>query len=208
MNLAKYLGWGIIAVVLTITQVSCAPPQKAPEMVSSGQGGEMMAYAHPLPTIFHVAEGLAAQLKANLRDDDLGNYQCIVTTIVDIDDLTRSSRFGRLLAEALGSEIFRQGGNVVEIRSGRALMVAPKNGELTLTRDAKELSKDVHADSVVVGTYAVGESSVAVTIRLLDIPSNRLLSVAMTELARTPTIDQLLYSNYGPIPTANDHVPD
>ncbi len=162
--------------------------------------------SHSWPTIFHLAEGLTAQLRANFREGDFEEYDCVIATLVDIDDLTRSSRFGRLMAEALGAEIFRQGGRVTDIRSGDAFMVQPQKGELVLSRDAGYLAGDVHAGAVVAGTYGVGATSVAVTIRLIDLTNHRLLSIAMTEIARTPTIDVLLHGTSGPVPTAYDRL--
>jgi TolB-like protein len=168
-------------------------------------GGEVVtAAAHVHPTIFHVAEGLAAQLRVNLRDEDYDARDCVVTTFVDIEDLTRSSSFGRLLAEAVGAEIFRQGGNVVDIRPGDAFMVQPGEGELILSRDVGDLGKEVGAAAVVAGTYGVGATTVAVTVRLIDLSSHRVLSVAMVEMGRTPGLDALLKQSSGPVPTSFD----
>lgn len=175
------------------------------EQGGAREGTEVVtAAAHVHPTIFNVAEGLAAQLRVNLRD---GNYEardCVVTTFVDIGDLTRSSSFGRLLAEAVGAEIFRQGGNVVDIRPGNAFMVQPGEGELILSRNVRDLDKEVGVPAVVAGTYSVGATTVAVTVRLIDLSSHRVLSVAMVEMGRTSALDALLKQSSGPVPTASD----
>jgi TolB-like protein len=170
------------------------------------RGGEevVTAAVHTHPTIFHIAEGLAAQLKVNLRDEDYDACDCVVATFVDIEDLTHSSSFGRLLAEAVGAEIFRQGGRVVDIRSGNAFMVQPGEGELILSRNSRDLDKQVGVAAVVAGTYSVGATTVAVTVRLIDLSSHRVLSVAMVEMGRTPGVDALLQQSSGPVPTAFD----
>ncbi len=161
---------------------------------------------HPMPTIFHVAQGLAAQLQANMRAGSLRERSCVVATLVDIDDLKRSSRFGRLMAEALASELFRLGADIRDVKLSFSVTVAPHTGELALSRDIREVASRISADSVVAGTYAVGESTVAVTVKLMDAQTNRVLSVAMAEVARTSTIDALLRDGTGLVPTASDRL--
>ena len=144
------------------------------------------------PTIFHVARGLAVQLRTNIREGSLSDHPCVVTTLADIDNLADSSRFGRVMAEALGAELFTQGGNVRDVRTSSGIMLQPRQGEFNLTRDAAQAAKTVDADSVVVGTYATGKHSVAVTIRMIDIGTMEVLSVAVTEMVRTEAVDSLL----------------
>ncbi len=150
------------------------------------------ASANIMPTIFQVAQGLALQIRQNLRDGDLHAWPCIVTSFSDIDNLDTSSRFGRLLAEAVSSELFRQGAVIRDIRSARAIFVQPRTGELILSRDAKSLARDMDARAVIAGTYGKGASSVAVNVRMIDLRTRAVVSVAMTELARTASIEALL----------------
>ena len=166
--------------------------------------------ANVMPTIFQVAQGLAFQLRQNLREDDLRAWPCIVTSFADIDNLNSSSRFGRLLAEAVSSQLFRQGAVIRDVRSAKSLFVQPRNGELILSRNAKSLAKQMDARAVIAGTYGKGASSVAVNIRMIDLQTRAVVSVAMTELARTPAIEALLGREKKtgkmdtPLPTAYD----
>ena len=145
-----------------------------------------------MPTIFHLAQGLVSQLEANARSGILEGNTVAVTTSVSIDDLTETSRFGRLLSEAIGSELFRHGAEVKEIRNTGSLNVVPLEGELALSRRAKLLADEVDASAVLVGTYGLTDSSVVVNIRLVDMASGRICSVAMAEIARTSTIESML----------------
>ena len=145
-----------------------------------------------MPTIFHLAQGLVSQLEANARSGILEGNTVAVTTSVSIDDLTETSRFGRLLSEAIGSELFRHGAEVKEIRNTGSLNVVPLEGELALSRRAKLLADEVDASAVLVGTYGLTDSTVVVNIRLVDMASGRICSVAMAEIARTSTIESML----------------
>ncbi len=148
--------------------------------------------ANVMPTIFQVAQGLAMQLRQNLRGQDLENWPCMVTSFADIDNLDSSSRFGRLLAEAVSSELFKQGAVIRDLRSAKTVFVQPRNGELILSRDAGNLPREMSARAVIAGTYGKGASSVAVNVRMIDLRTKAVISVAMTELARTAAIEALL----------------
>lgn len=162
--------------------------------------------ASNFPTIFHVAHGLALQLEQNMRDGSLAEYPCVVTTLADIDDLSRSSRFGRVMAEALGAEMFRQGAVVRDVRTADAIMLEPGEGEFTLSREAEETRNNVSAGAVVAGTYGIGRHSVTVTVRLVDMETRGILSVAMAEIARTSAVDSLLDAGMEPSPTVYDRL--
>lgn len=198
----------VLAVLLVclLGPAACVPPGTVDPGGMRVERTAALSRAHAFPTVYQVAEGLASQLVENVRDPGPGGFECVVTTLVDIDDLRRSSRFGRLLAEAMGAEIFRRGFTVVDIRPAGAFLVGEGNGEMLLSREASELRNEISADSALVGTYGVGASSVAVTVRLVDLSSHRVLSVAMAEMARTPAVEALLTENWGPVPTCYDRL--
>ncbi len=184
-----------------------APAPPSPPGVSQAVN---IPSANVMPTIFQVAKGLALQLRRNLREEDLQAWPCIVTSLADINNLSSSSRFGRLLAEAVSSQLFRQGGVIRDVRSARALFVQPRNGELILSRNAGNLAREMDTRAVIAGTYGRGASSVAVNIRMIDLSTRAVISVAMTEIALTPAIAVLLEKEHGkekvqaPVPTSYD----
>ncbi len=147
------------------------------------------------PTIFALTMDLAGQLKANLRNGYLEDWPLIVTTLVNIDSLDSSTRFGRTISEALGEEVFRQGGIVKEVRSARAVYLKPRTGEMMLSRDVKLLARNLDARAVIVGTYSIGARSVIVNVKMVDIRSQNVISVATLEIARSTSIDALLGEN-------------
>ena len=166
----------------------------------------LTAKAAAYPAIFNIARGLAAQLGSNMRDGTLADHPCVITTFADIDNLAVSSRFGRLLAEAMGAELFRQGAVLKDVRSTGSVMLAPGQGEFGLSRDVAETLKEVNASALVAGTYGVGSSTVAVTVRMIDVKTGGVLSVAMTEMARTDAVDALLEPGASAGPTVYDRL--
>lgn len=151
------------------------------------------------PDFFGIGEDIALQLETSLRQP-LGRGQgVIMTSVVDIDNLYQSSRFGRTLTEAVSTRLFRHGFGVVEVRKSAELLMKSSTGELMLTRDASLLAEELDAQAVVVGTYSLTPNTVIVNIKLLDAASHEVLSVAGLEIQRSSNINHLLYGTTGPV---------
>ena len=91
-----------------------------------------------------------------------------VATIVDVDNLTSSSTFGRLSSAVIASRISQRGYNVRDVTFTQSLMLHPQTGELVLSRDASRVVTAVNAQAVVAGTYAVGGENIYLNLRLLS----------------------------------------
>jgi TolB-like protein len=115
-----------------------------------------------------------------------------MATVVDIDDLYATSRFGRTLTEALSTSLFRHGFGIVEIRKSTELLVKDKSGELMLSRDAKLLALEQEAGAILTGTYSLTPDTVIVNLKLIDAGSQDVLSVAGLEIQRSMSINHLL----------------
>ncbi len=187
----------------------------------AGDGAESasssaVAMSHVFPTIFNLAQGLACQLQQNARQDITNGYPMIVTSSVSIDNLSVSSRFGRVLSESISSELFRKGADIRDIRQMDGVVAIPRRGEMALSRNVTELAKELEASAVLVGTYGLTDSSVIVNIRLIEIGTGRLISVAMAEIARTNTVESMINADThqmearmeGPEPTTYDKLQD
>jgi TolB-like protein len=143
------------------------------------------------PDFFGVGEELALQLTSGMRGAR-GGQRLILTTVVDLDNLYATTRFGRTLTEALSTSLFRHGFGVVEIRKSAELLIRDNRGELMLTRDAKLLAKQQQAAAILTGTYSLTPTTVILNLRLLDAGSQQVLSVAGLELQRSRNINHLL----------------
>lgn len=154
------------------------------------------------PDFFGIGEEIAQQIDANLRQPMGRGQGVIMTTVVDIDDLYQTSRFGRTLTEAVATRLFRHGFGVSEVRKSAELLIKSSSGELMLTRDATLLAEELEAQAIVAGTYSLTPNSIIVNIKLLDASSNAVLSVAGLEIQRSPNINHLLYGTSGPVAAA------
>ncbi|MCK5405294.1 MAG: hypothetical protein KAI75_08670, partial [Desulfobulbaceae bacterium] len=140
---------------------------------------------------------LSRQLSQNYKKARDNNERLILTTVVSLDDLYQTTRFGRTLTEALSTCLFQYGFGVVEIRKSEDLLIKGKAGELVLTRDAALIARQQEARAIVAGTYSLTAGSVIINLKLLGADSSEVLSVAGMEIPRGGAIDSLLSGSSG-----------
>ncbi len=137
-------------------------------------------------------ELIADGIYDNLRVPSALDSPVIVTTFVDLNDLDKTSVFGRVMAEKLLNELTRKGFLVVEIRRAQDLFVKKSVGEMILTRDIEELAKSTRAMSILAGTYVATTRAVIINARLIDIKSPEILSSISYEVELTEEIENLI----------------
>ena len=101
----------------------------------------------------------------------------IVSTVVFVSDLEKSSAFGRLLTEQIAGRTVQLGYYVVEPKLRNNFAVMP-SGEHILSRNPDVLKKSLTAQAMITGTYAAGHDSVHVNLKLLELATGRILSSA------------------------------
>lgn len=176
----------LVLVLLVVAVQGCAKPPRP--------GGTVSVLT---PDFFGLGEELASQLRHNQRQRSGAGERLILTTLVNLDDLYQTSRFGRALSEALATRLFQHGFSVVEIRKAGGVLVKDKRGELILSRDAEQLAKSNEAEIIVAGTYVLTSQSVIINVKFLDASSQEVLSVAGMELQRSPVLNSMLHSGEG-----------
>ena len=100
----------------------------------------------------------------------------LVATIVTIDNLNKSSQFGRLVSEQVASRLTQLGFNVVEMKLRNNVYIQESAGELLLSRDVRNLSKSYNVQVVVVGNYAVASDHIYLTLKAVTVADNRVIS--------------------------------
>ena len=167
-------------------------------MIGCGGGGQAGRPVSVLaPDFFGIGEELSRQLINNRRRSFGLDEKLIMTTIVNLDDLRQTSKFGRALSEAMATRLFQHGYGVVELRKLGSVRVKNNGGELVLSRESALLAKQHTAGAIVAGTYSMTPKSVIINIKLLDTTSQEVLSVAGMELRRSHNINYLLADQVG-----------
>ena len=92
----------------------------------------------------------------------------LVASWVDVNQVSRSSIFGKMMAEQMASRLVQQGVGVMEVKLRTSMFITEKGGEMLLSREIREISQLHNAEAVVVGTYAdAGSAGVYVTVKLV-----------------------------------------
>ena len=115
-----------------------------------------------------------------------------VATFVNIDDLYKSSTFGRVYAEQVMSELAMRGFDVVELRHSDAMQFLADDGEFALSRDVSVLKRARDLGGIVVGTYAVSPVRVYVNARLIDPRTSLVHAAGSVEMHKSKEIAKLL----------------
>lgn len=147
---------------------------------------------HPLPDFLAVGTELADQLVDSRREQPPGGERIIVASLVSLDDLEKTSSFGRAVGEAVSAALFRCGYDVVEIRKTPDIYLEKQLGTLVLSRDAAILARQQQLRAVVAGTYSLTPSSVIVQVKMLAADSAEVLAVSGLEIVRNSGINHLL----------------
>ncbi len=141
---------------------------------------------------------IAQQLLRNFRDESGPSGPVAVATFVDLNNLYRTSPFGRYIAEQLMGELQRAGFNVVEIRKADSIMVKPKYGEYGLSREIQELARQSSARYILAGTYVTKGRYILINARLISNENNLVASSGLKILRKDPFLERMLWPSASP----------
>lgn len=121
---------------------------------------------------YDAADQLAAMAYPIVKVDQ----PVIVATFVQIDKLTETTTFGRLLAEQVASRLLYQRYPIIELKLRGSVFVREGKGELLLSREVKDLSAAHNVQAVVVGTYALAGEKIFLNLKVVRPLDNRVLA--------------------------------
>ncbi len=103
----------------------------------------------------------------------------ILTSFVDLENLEKTTTFGRLISESMFNELHIRKFLVTDFR-GQAAVSVNEDGEFHITRDVEKLKDNIDAiEYILVGTYVKFEDqSLLINARIMDSVSGKLLSTA------------------------------
>jgi TolB-like protein len=116
----------------------------------------------------------------------------IVATIVDIDDLERSSTLGRHLSESVSARFTQHHYQMVEMKLQSSVYMKRSEGEMMLTRQVREIATAHKAQAVIVGTYSRANMSVLVNLKVVRPESNLVIAATDYPLAMSRDVCALL----------------
>ena len=92
----------------------------------------------------------------------------LIATLVNNDDLADTSTFGRSFQNNIVAGFVDRGYTVKEVKLRRDMLVEREKGEFMLTRDLREMASKQNAQAIVVGTYAMANRVMYLSVRLVN----------------------------------------
>jgi len=124
---------------------------------------------------YKIADNLVAEAFPPLvpRHPDM---PILVTTLVDNNNLTQTSRFGRIIQEHVISRLVKLGFTVKEIKLTSTLQINPGSGETILSRDLTLLTGSQQAQAILAGTISHNDSTMYISTRLINPANSNIIS--------------------------------
>lgn len=136
---------------------------------------------------YDAVDALIAQCRVHR---DLGRV--LVGTFVDINNVERTSMFGRQFAEMAASRLTQRKVDVIHATVRQDHMRIDDRGQFLLSRRVQNLAGDYNAKCVLVGTYAVVNERVFVSLKLVSTVDDSTLAAADVEIEGTDTVMGML----------------
>jgi len=133
---------------------------------------------------------LADQLERNV-DHKIINASYLIGSFVDLNDMSKSSPMGRLIAENLMHELQVRSWKIFEPRLMQNFMIN-EGGEFVLSRDVKQLKTKFGVSGVVAGTYVVSGDYTVVNARVINADTGMVISSGQIQIPSNWFADSLM----------------
>lgn len=137
---------------------------------------------------YQTVEDLLLNLKQPLPKGSL----VVINSLVNVDDLSQTFSFGRILSDQISSAFHRSGYRIMGMELPTEIFVKNESGILHLSDETKEALHNVGASALVVGVFAPGKRNAYISLRVVDIASQNFISTTDLSVPMGPDAKQLL----------------
>ncbi len=159
-----------MAILLGLLLTGCIP--------SYSRNPPVTYYQNVQPANLSAEISAAAKRLMSVKPGLVQYSPMIAATFVDINNLRASSTFGRISSELFASALSQAGIHMREVKMRDSLFVEEKLGELILSRQIKRLNAAYSANSILMGTYAVGSNRIYISVRVVNTRDSLVLATA------------------------------
>ena len=135
---------------------------------------------------------MADQIERNLDRESIQNT-FIVTSFSNLNRLSETTRFGRLVAENLMHELQVRRWKIYEVRLTKDITIN-ESGEFFLSRDIAKIKEIYRVGGVITGTYSIADGNIIVNARVIDIDTGLVVSSAQSSMPVTWFTEALLFN--------------
>lgn len=117
----------------------------------------------------------------------------LVATMVQLDDLEKTSTLGRMVMQQVASRLSQYGYRVIESRLRMDMSIRPREGEFMLTREVARLMQTQYAaQAVLVGSYVESPASVFCSLRLIRLDDGAVVAAYEYQLPNGGEVRSML----------------
>lgn len=135
---------------------------------------------------------MADQIERNADRKSLENT-FIVTSFSNLNKLSETTAFGRLVAENMIHELQVRKWRVFEVRLTKDVVIN-ETGEFTLSRDIQKIRESYKVGGIMTGTYSIAGNHIIVNARVVDINTGLVASSAQIHMPVNWFTDSLLFN--------------
>jgi hypothetical protein len=132
------------------------------------------------------------ELKDKLAQRAPKNSLVIVTTLLNVDNLNKTSAFGRIVSDQIASAFHKAGYQIIGMEIPIDLFMMKEDGSLQLSDDTKKRLKRYHAGVLVGGVYAPGKKNAYVSLRVIDTATKNIISSSDFSVPMGPDAKMLM----------------
>ncbi len=115
----------------------------------------------------------------------------VINSLINVHDLGQTLPFGRIVSDQISSALQNAGYQVTGMELPTELFAKNEAGILQLPEKTKEALNILGAKAVVVGSYAPGRKHVYLSLRIVDISSQTVISSTDYSVAMGPDAKEM-----------------
>ncbi len=100
----------------------------------------------------------------------------LVANFVDLYNPSESSMFGKVVSQQIASRFNQKSHSTIETKLNSQLFMKEGSGEFFLSQNIIQMSNQLSAQAVLVGTYTVARSKIYITMRVINVSDNQVLA--------------------------------
>ena len=155
--------------------------------------GGTAGYAEPQrnPLISSSQKAVTA-LSQGIPLQAINDAPVLVGTVVNVNQLSRSTPLGRTLSELYASQLASHGFNVKELKLRGDIFVQEGTGELMLSREVRDIANSHQAALALVGTYSKAKLNTYISLKLVRMSDSRIVGSYDYALPNEADVQRLL----------------
>lgn len=163
-----------ILIFIAVLSVGCAPSIGPGNKVSNGQN-----IPFPQGEMINANYGAGDDLLNILAARQARGSGIILTTFVNLDNLSETSALGRVIPHQMATRLIQGGHEVIDLRLRReTLLIKENQGEFALSRKIEDIARDRQACWILVGTYSVVYGHIYVNAKILQVADGMTMAAA------------------------------